>query len=69
LAAAFGVGLALLARHGLFRIVAGFALLDAGGIEETRDAIRGLRALGHPGLDLVHVEASAAPRCPSAAAD
>src|SRR5204862_1296451 len=51
-----GVCLALLARHGLFRVVAGFALLDAGSIEETRDAVRGLRTFGHPGLDLVEVE-------------
>ena len=52
----FGVGLALLARHGLFRIVARGALDDAGGIEEARHAVRRLRALGEPGLDLVHVE-------------
>src|SRR5215468_7043463 len=52
----FGLRLALLARHGLFRIVALLALLDAGGIEEAHHAVRGLRALGEPGLDLVHVE-------------
>src|SRR5712672_2669041 len=52
----FGSGLALLARHGLFRIVARGALGDTGGIEETRDTVRRLRALGEPGLDLVHVE-------------
>src|ERR1700689_4653935 len=52
----FGVGLALLARHGLFRIVARGALGHAGGVEETRDAVRRLRTLGEPGLDLVHVE-------------
>ena len=31
----FGVGLALLARHGLFRIVALFPLQDAGGVEKA----------------------------------
>src|ERR1044072_2574674 len=55
----FGVGLALLARHGLFRVVARGALHDAGGIEETGDAVGRLRALGEPGLDLVHVELQA----------
>src|SRR6185437_12335284 len=55
----FGVGLALLARHGLFRIVARGALGDAGGIEEARHAVRRLRALGEPGLHLVHVELEA----------
>src|ERR1700710_1612919 len=52
----FGGGLALLARHGLFRVVARGTLHDAGGIEETGDAVGRLRALGEPGLDLVHVE-------------
>src|ERR1700689_779270 len=52
----FGVGLALLARHGLFRIVARGALHHAGGIEEARHAVRRLRALGEPGLGLVHVD-------------
>src|SRR5258705_303278 len=52
----FGSGLALLARHGLFRIVARGALHDTGGIEETGHAVGRLRALGEPGLDLVHVE-------------
>src|SRR5713226_6441848 len=52
----FGAGLALLARHGLFRIVARGAFCHAGGIEKARHAIRRLRALGEPGLDLVHVE-------------
>src|SRR5499427_10475606 len=52
----FRLRLALLARHGLFRIVALLALLDAGGIEEAHHAVRGLCALGEPGLDLVHVE-------------
>src|SRR5262245_60447034 len=52
----FGLRLALLARHGLFRIVARSALHDAGGIEETGDAVRRLRALGEPRLHLVHVE-------------
>src|SRR3954464_3036550 len=51
-----GGGLALLARHRLLRIVAGFALLHAGSVEETRHAVRGLRALGQPGLGLVEVE-------------
>src|SRR6185503_6847420 len=55
----FGGGLALLARHGLFRVVALLAFDDAGGIQEARDAIRRLRALGEPGLDLVHVELQA----------
>src|ERR1019366_7206335 len=44
----FGVGLAFLARHGLFRIVARGALGDTGGIEETRHPTRRLRALGEP---------------------
>src|ERR1700749_1386225 len=48
----FGVGLALLARHGLFRIVARRALGDAGGGEEARHAVGRLRALGEPGLHL-----------------
>src|SRR5271169_4045272 len=52
----FGLRLAFLARHRLLRIVARGTLHDAGGIEETRDAVRRLRALGEPGLDLVHVE-------------
>src|SRR5260370_40234797 len=52
----FGVGLALLAWHGLFRIVARGAFCHAGGVEKARHAIRRLRALGEPGLDLVHVE-------------
>ncbi len=52
----FGLRLALLARHGLFRVAAGRALHDAGGIEEAHHAVRRLRALGEPGLDLVHVE-------------
>src|SRR6266404_775454 len=52
----FGIGLALLARQGLFRIVAGGALDHAGGIEETRHAVGRLRALGEPGFGLVHVE-------------
>src|ERR1700691_1473148 len=56
LAGGFGGGLALLARHGLFRIVARFALGDTGGIEETRHAVGRLRALGEPALDLVHIE-------------
>src|ERR1700738_1348407 len=41
----FGLRLALLARHGLFRIVARLALGDTGGIEEARHAIRRLGAL------------------------
>src|ERR1700676_2878405 len=52
----FGLRLALLARHGLFPIVAPRALGDAGGIEEARHAVRRLCALGEPGLDLVHIE-------------
>src|SRR3984885_9176286 len=52
----FGLRLALLARHGLFRVVALFALLHAGGVEETHYAVGRLRALGEPGLELVHVE-------------
>src|ERR1044071_4380594 len=52
----FGARLALLARHGLFRVAAGGTLDDAGGIEEARHAIGRLRALGEPGLHLVHVE-------------
>src|SRR6266481_5919922 len=52
----FGLRFALLARHGLFRIAARGALCHAGGIEEARHPVRGLRALGKPGLDLVHVE-------------
>src|SRR5437762_10628814 len=52
----FGLRLALLARHGLFRVVAGGTLDDSGGIQEARHAVGRLRALGEPGLDLVHVE-------------
>src|SRR5215208_7399947 len=52
----FGVGLAFLARHRLFRVVARRAFGHAGGIEKTRHAVRWLGALGEPGLDLVHVE-------------
>src|SRR5437762_10342046 len=52
----FGVGFTLLARHGFFRVVARGAFDHAGGIEKTRYAVRRLRALGEPGLDLVHVE-------------
>src|SRR5215216_106959 len=52
----FSARLALLARHGLFRVAAGGALDDAGRIQEARHAIRRLRALGEPGLHLVHVE-------------
>ena len=55
----FGLGLALFARHGLMRIFARLPLLDAGGVEEAHHAIRRLRALGDPGLDLVHVELQA----------
>src|SRR5690349_24177272 len=36
----FGARLALLARHGLFRVAAGGTLDDAGGIQEARHAIR-----------------------------
>src|SRR5205085_7763706 len=52
----FGLRLAFLARHGLFRIVTRLALLHAGGVEESRDAIRRLRTLGHPGFHLVQIE-------------
>src|SRR4029079_12229505 len=55
----FGLRLTLLARHGLLRVVAGFALLDAGSVEETRHAVRRLRALGDPGLHLLNVELEA----------
>src|SRR5207253_1763098 len=55
----FGLRLALLARHGLFRVAACSALGDTGGIEEAHHAIRRLRALGEPGLHLVHVELEA----------
>src|SRR5579862_6958507 len=55
----FGLGLALLSRHGLLRVVARFALRNTGGIEEAHHAIGGLRALGEPGLHLVHVELQA----------
>src|SRR6202008_4269428 len=52
----FLLGLALLARQRALRIVALLALGDAGGIEETHHAVGRLRALDHPGLDLVQVE-------------
>src|SRR6267142_7085197 len=52
----FGLRFTLLARHGLFRIVARGAFCHAGGVEETRHPVRRLCALGEPGLDLVHVE-------------
>src|SRR5262249_6725329 len=55
----FGLRLALLARHGLLRVAARLALLDAGGVEEAHHAVRRLRALGEPGLHLVHVELEA----------
>jgi hypothetical protein len=55
----FGVDLTLLARHGLFRVVARGALDDAGGVQEAGHAVRRLCALGEPGLDLVHVELEA----------
>src|SRR3954454_17681876 len=55
----FSGGLALLARHGLFRVVARGALDDTGGVEEAGHAVRRLRALGEPGLHLVHVELEA----------
>src|SRR5665213_1077640 len=50
---------AFLARDRLFRIVALFALGDAGGIEEAHDAVGGLRALLHPGLHLFEIELEA----------
>src|SRR5256885_4246575 len=52
----FGGRLALLARHRLLRIAVRLALLDAGGIEKAHHAIRWLRALRDPGLDLLEVE-------------
>src|SRR5436190_7059826 len=52
----FGLRFTLLARHGFFRIVARGAFDHPGCIEKTRYAVRWLRALGEPGLDLVHVE-------------
>src|SRR5439155_17206996 len=55
----FGLRLALLARHGLFRVAARGALGDAGGVEEAHHAVRRLRALGEPGFYLVHVELEA----------
>src|SRR6185312_9229566 len=55
----FGLRLALLARHGLFRIAARLALGDAGLVEEAHHAIGRLRALLHPGLHLLEVELEA----------
>src|SRR5439155_21221002 len=52
----FGLGFTLLARHGLFRIVARGTFCHAGGVEEARHPVRGLRTLGEPGLDLIHIE-------------
>src|SRR5437899_1228862 len=52
----FGLRFTLLARYGLFRIVARGALGHAGGVEEARHPVRGLRTLGEPGLDPIHVE-------------
>ena len=52
----FAGGLALLARDRPLRIVALLALGDAGGVEEAHHAVGRLRALDHPGLDLVQVE-------------
>src|SRR5262249_12266478 len=49
----------LLARDRLLRVVALLALADAGGIEEAHHAVGRLRALGEPGLHLVHVELEA----------
>src|SRR5258708_39408595 len=49
-------GLALLARHRLLRVAARLALFDAGGVEEAHHAIRWLRTLRHPRLDLLHIE-------------
>src|SRR5258708_13521128 len=48
LSGGFGLRLALLARHPLFWIVARGAFDDAGGIEETRDAVRRPPALAKP---------------------
>src|SRR5437763_3824542 len=55
----FADGFALLARDRALRIVALLALGDAGGVEEAHHAVGRLRALDHPGLDLVHVELEA----------
>src|SRR5262249_55805164 len=52
----FGLSLALLARHGLFRVVARLALGNTGGIEEAHHAVRRLCAFGEPSLYLVHVQ-------------
>src|SRR3979411_135769 len=49
-AGGFGVGLALRGRHGLVRVLAGLALLDAGGVEETRDTIARLPRLNDRGF-------------------
>ena len=51
----FFLGLALLARHRLFGIVALGALHDAGGVEEAHHPVRRLRAFGDPGLGLLEV--------------
>src|SRR5690606_17940080 len=52
----FGPRLALLAWNRPLRVVVLLALGDTGGVEETHHAIRRLRALHHPGFDLVEVE-------------
>src|ERR1700722_2125367 len=52
----FFLGLALLAWHRLFGIVALRALENARGVEETHDAIRRLRAFSHPRLHFFQIE-------------
>src|SRR5258706_10682318 len=52
----FGLRFTPPALHRLFRIVSLGTFCHAGGIEEARHPVRGLRALGEPGLDLFHVE-------------
>src|SRR6478672_9537742 len=49
-------GLALLAGDRLGRVIALLALCHPGLIKEARHAVGRLRALGHPGLDLLEIE-------------
>src|SRR3974390_3704733 len=51
-----GLRLALLTRDRLLWIAAWFALDDAGRVEEAHDAVRRLRALLHPALNLFEIE-------------
>src|SRR6185437_2960172 len=55
-----GALLRLLARLGLFRVQARFALGEAEAVEQAQHAIGRLRALGEPGLGLLLVEREAA---------